>query len=134
MFSSVTGVCAGCTRVSTRYALGVPGHLPDILLVTRVPTRYALGPRYLPDILRGYPGTYPIYLGVPGDPPDILWGYPGTYPIYSGGTRVPTRYALGGYPGTYPICSGGTRVSTRYTLGVPGYLPEYDQNNQIWYL
>ena len=34
-------------------------------------------------------------LGVPGYLPDILWGYPGIYPIYSGRNWVSTRYTLG---------------------------------------
>ena len=84
---------------------------------------FALGvPGYLPDMLWGYPGIYPIYSWLPGYLPDMRWG-PGTYPIYSGGTRVPTRYTWG-YPGTHPIYSGGTQVPTRYTLGVPGYQPD----------
>ena len=69
-------------------------------------------------ILWGHPGTYPSMTlwGYPGTYPNMtLWGYPGTYPSMT----------LWGYPGTYP--------STYDPLGVPGYTPEYDQNNQVCY-
>ena len=69
----------------------------------------------------GIPGYLPEY-----DQNNQLW--------YSSMTKT-TRCST---PSITKTTKFGTRVPMSiylrvYTLGIPGYLPEYDQNNQVWY-
>ena len=52
--------------------------------------------------------------------------------LHSGGTWVPTL-VWPKQPGLVPGYSRVYIIPYYYTLGVPGYLPEYDQSNQVWY-
>lgn len=64
-----------------------------------------------------------------------VWIYPGTY----ASMRVSLRASghLLEYPGTYPnmfqTTMSGTWASPRIHSGVPGYITEYDPNEQVWY-
>ena len=121
------------TRVPQSTLGGCSGTNPSITKTTR------FGARVPQSILWGYPG---YTMGVPGN--QLEYGQNsqvGTRVVYSGGRRLSTRVysgatrdSLWGYPGTNPSMTQTARlVPGCYPLGVPGYQPEYDQNDQDWY-
>lgn len=69
----------------------------------------------------------------------ILLGYPATHPsmikTITFGTGVPQSIFFSGIPGYILEYDHNNQVLVPSIYsGIPGYIPEYDQNDQVWHL